>query len=222
MDPEFWLERWRNGHLGFHQGETNRALMSHWPALDAPSGSRVFVPLCGKSLDMVWLAGQGHAVVGAELSEIAVTAFFEILERSPEVREEAGFTVYTSGPYEIWCGDYFALPPEVTADIGAIYDRASLIALPPEMRPAYATQMSALNTSGAPALLLTIEYDQAIVAGPPHSVGRDEVDRLFSDWEIAELQRGTEQIRNPRFVDGGLPVVTGVAYRLRPRSTGAA
>ena len=218
MEPEFWLERWRTAQIGFHQAETNSALVAHWSSLDLPKGSRVFVPLCGKSLDMVWLAGQGHSVTGVELSQIAIDEFFQELSLTPEQREEGGFTITSAGPYELWCGDFFALPARPLAQMAAIYDRASLIALPSDLRREYAIKLSQLNRSGAPQLLLTIEYDQSAVPGPPFSVVETEVRELYEKaWEITELARGDTEIRNPKFLERGLEVVTGAVYQLRPR-----
>ena len=118
MDPEFWLERWQKNEIGFHAADVQPALVKHWPALALDKGARVLVPLCGKSLDMVWLAGQGHEVVGAELSDVALKDFIAEQYLTYVTTEEAdGFTIHSSGPFELWCGDYFALKKdEVAAD----------------------------------------------------------------------------------------------------------
>ncbi len=76
MEPAFWHKRWADNQIGFHQGQVNSYLQTHWPALGLETGSRVLVPLCGKSLDLVWLAGQGYRVLGVELSRRAVEDFF--------------------------------------------------------------------------------------------------------------------------------------------------
>lgn len=134
MDPTFWRERWQKKEIGFHQPAYHTLLLKHWPQLQLAPGSRVFVPLCGKSLDMVWLAEQGHRVVGAELSELAVDEFFAERGLAPTVRTVGNFTVKAAGPYELWCGDIFELPREAVADVAGVYDRAALIALPPDLQ----------------------------------------------------------------------------------------
>ncbi|MCL4160804.1 UNVERIFIED_CONTAM: hypothetical protein GTU68_061051, partial [Idotea baltica] len=132
-----WLERWQQSQIGFHQAETEPLLPNHWPELRLAANSTVFVPLCGKSIDMVWLAGQGHSVIGNELSQIAIDGFFAGQNLAPEVRTESGFTIKSAGPYELWCGDFFEMPATATRNVSAVYDRAALIALPPAMRKQY-------------------------------------------------------------------------------------
>ena len=219
MDADFWHERWQQSNIGFHQAETEPLLQKHWPALDVAEGATVFVPLCGKSLDMVWLAGQGHRVIGAELSQIAIDDFFADLEIEPETRREAGFTVKTAGPYELWCGDIFELAASVTRGVAGIYDRAALIALPPDMRRAYAEKLTELAHGAAKSLLITLEYDQSVLSGPPFSVWGDEVERLFqANWRIAPLGREQTRALSPKFREHGLDTVGQVVYALDPRS----
>lgn len=218
MDPEFWLDRWQQSQIGFHQADTEPLLQRHWPALGVPAGSRVFVPLCGKSLDMVWLAGQGYQVIGNELSQIAIDDFFAGQELTPEKRTEPGFTISTAGPYELWCGDFFDVPMRVTENVTGIYDRAALIALPPEMRRKYAGKLTELAHGRAKSLLITLEYDQSIVPGPPHSVRGDEVQDLFAgDWQITMLVCEQTRARAPKFKQHGLEFVDQAAYVLDPR-----
>jgi len=217
MEPSFWLDRWQQMQIGFHQDETEPLLQKHWPALGLAAGSTVFVPLCGKSLDMVWLAAQGHRIIGIELSQIAIDEFFADLKLTPETRTEAGFTVKTAGPYELWCGDFFALPPQATNDIQAIYDRAALVALPPAMRKDYACTLMTIGTAMHGALLITLEYDQAAVNGPPHSVLPREVREHFTPaWHVAEVDREQTDSPNPRFKENGIARVDQVAYTLMP------
>ena len=205
MEPDFWHERWQQMQIGFHQSDTNPLLRKHWPALCLPRNSAVFVPLCGKSLDMVWLAGQGHHVIGVELSQIAVDGFFEDVGIDPDTRSEAGFTIKTAGPYQLWCGDFFSLPQSLLGGISAIYDRASLIALPPEMRRRYAEKLTELSPAAARTLLITLEYDQSRLPGPPHSVPAAEVRSLFGpQWHIEEVHRETTDEIPPKFKEGGI------------------
>ena len=134
MEPQYWHQRWTEGRTGWHREEFNPHLEAHWPRLNVPPQARVFVPLCGKSRDLLWLAGEGHRVVGVELSEIAARAFFAEAGLSPQVTElGGGFTRYAVDEIEILCGDFFGLTPERLGGIEAVYDRASLIALPPPM-----------------------------------------------------------------------------------------
>lgn len=218
MEADFWLDRWQQSQIGFHQSKPEALLKRHWPKLSAPPGSAVFVPLCGKSLDMVWLADQGHRIVGSELSEIAIDDFFANLGLTAQIRTEAGFKIKSAGPYELWCGDIFTLPLEATAHAAAAYDRAALIALPPDMRQRYASKLIELNQRSTKTLLITLEYDQSILPGPPHNVSQSEVDALFSkDYQIAEIERGETSTLSPKFKEHGLDTVIQTTYIMTPQ-----
>ena len=141
MQPEFWQDRWASNQIGFHQREVNPYLQRHWPVLGLPVVVKVLVPLCGKSLDLLWLAGQGHQVLGIELSQTAVEDFFSEQQLAPEVSDAGAFKVYRAGAIELWCGDFFALTARDVADCAALYDRAALIALPPPMRERYGAHL---------------------------------------------------------------------------------
>ena len=134
MQPDFWHKRWQSNQIGFHLPEVNPYLQRFWPQLGVEEGARVLVPLCGKSLDLLWLAHQGHEVLGIELSEKAVEEFFDEHHFDPNVSEQGPFKVYRAGSIELWCGDFFELTAGDVADCTALYDRAALIALPPPMR----------------------------------------------------------------------------------------
>ncbi|MBP6750907.1 MAG: thiopurine S-methyltransferase, partial [Xanthomonadaceae bacterium] len=98
MDAEFWHRRWQDNQIGFHQHEATPMLQAHWATIGAPTGCRVFVPLAGKSLDMLWLAAQGHRVLGIELSPLAVAQFFAENALQPEIVETACGLLHRAGP----------------------------------------------------------------------------------------------------------------------------
>lgn len=200
MEHQFWLERWENNQIGFHQAEVNAYLGSHWEELGLAEGAPVFVPLCGKSLDMLWLRSQGHAVLGVELSEKAVAAFFAENDLTPEVGRSGPFVEYTSDGLRLLAGDFFALSRDELAGICAVYDRASLIALPPSMREDYARHMATLLPSGAHILLITMEYRHGVLDGPPFSVSEEEVNRLFSPYFRIERKALWRDAEGPRGV----------------------
>lgn len=190
MTPEFWLQRWQENRIGFHQAQINVHLETYWPSLEVAAGSTVLVPLCGKSLDLLWLAGQGYRVLGVELSPLAVQAFFAENALTPEVEHGARFTRYRCGEIEILCGDFFDLQVADLAGVGGVYDRASLIALPPNMRERYAAHLSGVLTDTVPVLLITLDYQQEERQGPPFAVGEDEVRRLYTArWGVERVAR---------------------------------
>ncbi|MEO7774297.1 MAG: thiopurine S-methyltransferase [Steroidobacteraceae bacterium] len=190
MQAEFWHERWATGQTGFHEAAANPLLTTHASALALPRGARVFLPLCGKTLDIDWLLGEGHRVVGAELSAIAVGEVFARLKREATI-DQAGAMQKRSAPgLDVFVGDFFALTADSLGVVDAVYDRAALIALPSEMRRCYAAHLTRI-TRGAPQLLVALEYDQQAVAGPPFSVEADEVRALYGDRKPRSLARHT-------------------------------
>lgn len=190
MEPEFWQARWREGRIGFHQDRPSPLLVAHWDACGVAAGSRVFVPLCGKSLDMAWLAERGHRVLGVELSELAVAQFFQERGLTPQTQVSACGVHYLAGPFELICGDVFALDAQALIDCAGVYDRAALIALPPQLRQRYAAEMYTQLPHGCRGLLISLDYPQHEKQGPPFSVPDAEVDALFgADWRVQRLER---------------------------------
>lgn len=215
MDTDFWLQRWQEGQIGFHRHDVMPLLQKHWPSLQLPEGSRVLVPLCGKSLDMHWLAAQGHRVLGVELSPLAVSQFFEEAGLEP-VRTTSRYGEHVSaGPIEIIVGDAFGLDPSLLADVAGVYDRAALIALPPAMRLQYRDTVYAALPAGCQGLLITLEYPQDEKAGPPFSVVQAEVEALFAaPWRHRLLERRDILDQEPRFREEGLSALETAVYRL--------
>jgi len=179
---EEWLKRWQSGHTGWHEAHGNTALHKFWPKL-AP-GSRVLVPLSGKSVDLLWLERQGLDVTGVELCEIAVRAFFDEAEIRFDIETNGGLPVFRARGHSlsIHCGDYFEFS---AGPFDALYDRAALVALPPALRPAYAAHTKSLMKPAARHLLITLEYNQSKVNGPPFSVLADEVESYWPDLRRA-------------------------------------
>jgi thiopurine S-methyltransferase len=213
MHHDFWHERWQTGQTGFHQSDVHPFLARWWPQLGLPAAARVYVPLCGKSLDMVWLAGRGHAVVGSELSPIAINDFFagRGLERTQT--EEHGFLRHAAGPFEILEGDALALTPALLGPVAAAYDRAALVALPPDLRRPYAESLERLLPSGAKALLIAFEYPQEMKGGPPFSVEATEIRDLFEPaFRVEQVERLDVLAESPKFAEVGIPALFETAF----------
>ena len=215
MEQDFWRTRWAQGQIGFHQAQVNPYLRRYWPNLGQAGGGKVLVPLCGKSLDLVWLAAQGHAVLGVELAERAVADFFAEQGLEPEIERRGAFQVHRAGRLELWCGDFFALQAEDVAGCTALYDRAALIALPPAMRARYAAHLAAMLSAPCDGLLVSLEYPQAQLEGPPFSVEEEEVRALLAAaWQLDRLERMDVLSENERFALRGLRRMDEVIYRL--------
>lgn len=216
MDTDFWLQRWQQNQIGFHQGEVNSYLREYWSVLNVAAPARVLVPLCGKSLDMLWLMEQGYQVEGVELSSLAIEAFFAEQGLTAQQREIDGWRVWEYQRLRLWCGDFFALEKAQLGHIDAIYDRAALIALPADMRQRYAEHLYRL-TAAAPCLLVALDYPQEQMSGPPFSVSPAEVTRLYQG-----LYAGTDPLvnrdvlaENPNFRERGLASLREAVYRLQ-------
>jgi thiopurine S-methyltransferase len=205
---DFWHSRWQTGQHGWHEAGGNVALREYWPRLEP--GSRVLVPLCGKTVDLLWLAKQGLDVTGVELSEIAACAFFEEAGLQYESDQADGFSWFRNpeAGIAIACGNYFEFSDR---PFDALYDRASLVALPPKKRPEYIRQTQMLLKPGAPQLLLTLEYDDANIEGPPFSVLADEV---LGYWPGLHRVHEHNDIENssPKFRDVGVTEVIEVVW----------
>lgn len=196
MDAEFWHHKWANNEIAFHQGEANPLLVNHFDALSLPKGSRVFLPLCGKTLDIAWLLAHGYRVVGAELSALAIDQLFAGLGVAPAVSAQGKVTRHSATGIEVYVGDIFDVSRSLLGHIDAVYDRAALVALPEAMRARYAAHL--MDIAGeAPQLLISYEYDQSVMDGPPFSVSNQEITRHYGDRYHMRLLASTD-------VPGGL------------------
>ncbi|MCY0386130.1 thiopurine S-methyltransferase [Robbsia sp. Bb-Pol-6] len=219
MDADFWLERWRDGRTHFHQDHVMPDLPAHWPALELAPGTQVLVPLCGKSLDMLWLAERGHAVLGVELSALAVEQFFAENGLRPTRHASPQGERYRAGNIEIIRGDIFALDAAHFADCAAIYDRAALIALPPAMQQHYVAHVYGQLAATYRGLLITLDYPQAQRAGPPFSLPEASVQALFAPQSSArEIARADILAAEPAFAARGVTCLDSVVYRMQRRA----
>ncbi len=174
MDANFWHQKWQRGEIAFHERETNPFLTEHFGKLNLAPGSRVFLPLCGKTHDAAWLLASGYRVVGAELSELAINDLFAELGVEPEICHVGKLVRYSAKDIDIFVGDIFDVNAERLGFVNAIYDRAALVALPARMRELYTAHLMTI-TEAAPQLLICLEYNQLLLEGPPFSVKEDEV-----------------------------------------------
>jgi thiopurine S-methyltransferase len=210
LKREFWLERWERQETGFHQDDFNPYLRQYWQELRLARDSGVFVPLCGKSRDMLWLRDQGHRVLGVELSAIAVQSFFREngytpLQVSRHQVADGRFEQCEADGIRILCGDFFDLGKADMEKVAAVYDRASLIALPPEMRERYVRHLVSILPPATQILLVTLEYHQPEMQGPPFSVSASEVEAFYREHaEVRLLAQMDVLAQNPRFQQRGL------------------
>jgi thiopurine S-methyltransferase len=215
MRADFWHKKWQTNEIGFHQADTNPHLRKHWPDLTVAKGSQILVPLCGKSLDMLWLRDQGYEVLGVELSPLAVETFIKENNLEATVTDEEHFKRYQMEGITILLGDIFNLSNEEMASCTAVFDRASLVALPPEMREAYAGLMKGGLTPQCKILLVSMDYEQSEMEGPPFAVTTDEIVALYGDSYYVQEQEAFDILEaNPRFRERGLSRMKEHVYYL--------
>ncbi|MCO6431407.1 MAG: thiopurine S-methyltransferase [Deltaproteobacteria bacterium] len=188
MEKDFWQKRWEENEIGFHESEFNPQLLRNFEKLSLEKGSRVFVPLCGKTLDITWLLQSGYRVAGAEWSRLAVEQLFEGLKLEPKIKKTSDFEIFSAQDLDIYVGDIFALTQEALGPAHAVYDRAALVALPEEARKRYAAHLTKIS-AGARQLLLSFDYDQSGLEGPPFSVSGKEIKELYSGaYQVSLLE----------------------------------
>ncbi|MGB0468099.1 MAG: thiopurine S-methyltransferase [Pontibacterium sp.] len=194
MEHAFWHARWTEGRIGFHQSDVNSKLLSYWPQLELTGTEPVFVPLCGKSGDMLWLREQGHPVLGVELNDSACRAFFAENEGVPQTESRGRYQYLSMDGIGLLCGDVFALTAGDLAQVGAVYDRAALVALPPEMRADYARLLCECLPAGVSILLVVVEFEGE--QGPPFAVFQPEIEALFGGrFEIRSLMQPDPMVK---------------------------
>ncbi len=206
MEAGFWHKKWVEGDIGFHEQQGNPSLREHFGKLQMAAGARVFLPLCGKTRDIAWLLDEGYRVTGAELSELAIKALFDELGLVPEITNTDKHVCYQSRNLRIFVGDIFDVSAKQLGPIDAIYYRAALVALPMEMRARYAAHLIDI-TDAAQQLLITYEYDQQLMNGPPFCVRAEEVKRLYS---VAYDVRSLETHVVPAGLRGKIPATETV------------
>jgi len=180
MDKTFWHRKWERNEIAFHENEANPLLIKYFNKLSLENGSRVFLPLCGKSLDIPWLLNHGFCVVGAELSKMAVEQLFLELGVVPNKSQVGEVELYSAKDIDIFVGDIFELSREMLGPVDAVYDRAALVAFPADMRNQYTAHLTDI-TNEAPQMLICYEYDQNLLAGPPFSIYGEELKQRYGD-----------------------------------------
>ncbi len=179
MDPSFWHQRWEKNEIAFHESKANPLLVRHVHEVSAAKGKRIFVPLCGKTLDIGWLLSHGYRVAGAGLSQIAIEQLFMELGEQPDISTVGDLEQWSAKNLDIFVGDFFALSKKVLGPVDAVYDRAALVALPEAMRGRYTTHLMEI-TNKAPQLMICYDYDQRVMDGPPFSIRNEEVQRHYA------------------------------------------
>lgn len=180
MNEDFWQQRWKENNIAFHQSEANPLLVKYFESLSLTKGDRIFLPLCGKTLDIAWLLSKGFRVVGVEFADLAIRQLFSELKVTPKISQVDKLVRYSAEGLDIYVGDFFHLTKELLGQVNAVYDRAALVALPPETRILYTKHLVKI-TDHAPQLLIAYDYDQNAMSGPPFSVPQVEIESHYKN-----------------------------------------
>ena len=220
MQAKDWLDRWHQNRIGFHQGEVNASLRQYIDLFELNTRDRVFLPLCGKAHDIAWLAARGFEAIGIELSAIAIEAFFAEFKMQFRRYESDRFNVYESDNIILYQGDYFDLTANDLEGCKLVYDRAALIAIDADNRGRYSSQLKTLTSSSCNMLLITLEYDQSVMSGPPFSVSTEEVSQHYSDqYQIQQLLDNETVDESPRWRSQGLVSLREKTYQLMRKNS---
>jgi len=216
MDESFWQQRWQENKIGFHLDEVNPLLIQYVNKLQLAPGQQVFVPLCGKSNDLIWLAEQGYRVLANELSAVAVETFFEENNLQPSQIQKGNLSFYQAGLITFVCGDFFKLSAVQMVNVAAVYDRAAFVALPESMRVDYNQHLDLLCPD-QPRLLVSLEYDQSEMPGPPFAILEDEIKTDYANgFKLDCLQRNDVLAEHAHFAAKGLTALHESVYILHP------
>ncbi len=210
-----WIQRWKEGKIGWHREQVNTKLIEFIDCLQLKPGDTVFVPLCGKSGDMLYLLELGFEVIGVELSQLAIEQFFDENNRAYTVNQTEQFQVYQGENITLYCGDYFSLEASMLTLVSAVYDRAALVALTVDLREKYAVHLYSIIAKDCRLLLLTLNYPQSQISGPPFAVNEAEVASLFSQgFECQQLQCFNDIENEPKFLRAGVDFIEKATYCL--------
>jgi thiopurine S-methyltransferase len=211
-----WLKFWENNETNWHGDKITQELVEYFELFELEPRDKVFVPLCGKSLDMLYIMNQGFSVVGVEISEIGVRQFFSENNLAYKITKVDDFDLYSTENLEIYCGDFFALTSKHLNNVKSVFDRKSLIALEPEVRQKYVKHLNDIISLGARILLVTLQYPQYQMSGPPFSVDKSEVESLFSmAFESRELRSFNDIENESKLTRAGVNYINNAAYYLR-------
>ncbi len=211
-----WIQRWKEGKIGWHRQQPNSKLIEFIDCLQLKKGDEVFVPLCGKSADMIYLLDRGYRVIGVEFSKLAAEQFFDENKLEYSICHSGKFSIYSADNIQIYCGDYFELDSEHLKSVVGVYDRASLVALPVELRVKYAAHLYSIISKDCRVLLLTLNYPQLQISGPPFAVNQEEVWSLYEKGFDCQLLQCFNDIENePKFQRANVDFIEKATYCLR-------
>jgi len=214
---EFWQQRWVNNQTGFHEGQVNEYLEKYYSLLSLPENGSIFLPLCGKATDIIWLSKLGINVIGVECSELAVSAFFTENNLDAVITGKENFKVWSAKNITIYCGVFHELNAIWLESVTAIFDRAALVAIEQKSRSIYINKIQELCPK-ANILLVSLEYDQSEMSGPPFTVTEDEITSLFKQhYSVKHIETNDILEHNDKFKERGLTSLLEKVFIANPK-----
>lgn len=197
MNKVFWNNKWENNEIGFHQNNVTPLLKKYLHYfLDKNSIKKsCLLPLCGKTFDLIYLSEFFKEVTGVELIKKAIEDFY--IENNLEMRTRN--SSISSKNIEIFNEDFFSFNKSENKKYSYIFDRASLIAISPVSREKYVQSIKRSMSTNCKIFLITIEYKQDQIEGPPFSLSDDDVKSLFKDFKLEKLCRESVIGQNQKF-----------------------
>ncbi len=215
MDTKFWNERWNNNQIAFHLPTVNPYITDFLSTFKLTDNAQIFIPLCGKTLDIAWFASQQYKVLGIECSDKAIDDFFNEQQLSPNVKQVTPYNHYSSTNIELLNGDFFNLNSDLLKNVSLVYDRASLVALTEDLRKKYVNLLTQLLPISADIFLITLEYEQSIMSGPPFSVSHQDVIQMYQPAYQVELLHESDVLNDYlKFKERGLTYLTESVYKI--------
>ncbi|XP_069814051.1 thiopurine S-methyltransferase-like isoform X1 [Dendropsophus ebraccatus] len=185
LSVEDWKKKWETKDIWFHKKNIHPLLAEFINEMqDGRTKLTIFFPLCGKAVDMKWLADMGHNIVGVDACEIGLKEFFA--EHDIPYTEEAvagipGAKVFKSASDNIslYCCSIYDISESVIGKFDGMWDRGAMVAVNPRDRERYATIMLSLMAKDCHYLLVTVEYDPKLHGGPPFYVPESDLENLL-------------------------------------------
>lgn len=203
MEAKFWFDSWEKGgfYTSFHRKDIHPYVLNYLTP-DELAGKTCLVPLCGKSVDMMYLAAFADKVIGVEIVEKAILEFFE--ENNLAYHQPDDET-YIAGNITLLRKDFMQLTSQEIGHIDWVYDRASLVALPDKMREDYLYSIDRLTDIGTKSLVITLEYFP-LINSAPFSIPISEMEDYYG------LGHFINHIESPLLMNHGMVRRWNLAY----------
>ncbi|XP_013388873.1 probable thiopurine S-methyltransferase [Lingula anatina] len=189
-----WIGAWERNSTRWHMPNVNCFLEEFLDVLLAgKKAAKILVPLCGKTIDMKWLADLGHTVIGVDGAEKAATEFFTEQNIAYKVEPcdaiQGTLCCSMDNKIRIYVGDFFKFNQDFEGQFDAIWDRASLVAIDESDRLQYVNILNSVLKPGCHCLIEAMDFIPSEKSGSPHAIPLECVRELFgNDYNVKLLK----------------------------------